>query len=97
MPQRPNILLVMSDQQRADSLACYGGQAVATPHLDRLAAEGVLFERAYCTNPICTPSRASLLTGHHLPRHGVTALNSPLAERTSCSRTGCAGSGTTPP
>ena len=83
MGQRPNILLLMTDQQRADSLGCYGGPfgtAVATPHLDRLAAEGVLFERAYCTNPICTPSRASLMTGHHLPRHGVTAINSPLAK-----------------
>ena len=79
----PNIVLLMTDQQRADSLGCYGGPsggAVATPHLDRLAAEGVTFDRAYCTNPICTPSRASLMTGHHLPRHGVTAIDSPLAE-----------------
>lgn len=53
---------------------------MATPHLDRLAAEGVWFERAYCTNPICTPSRASLMTGHHLPRHGVTRIDSPLGE-----------------
>ena len=80
----PNIVLLMTDQQRADSLGCYGGPsggAVATPHLDRLAAEGVTFDRACCTNPICTPSRASLMTGHHLPRHGVTAIDSPLADR----------------
>ncbi|MEL7087965.1 MAG: sulfatase-like hydrolase/transferase, partial [Planctomycetota bacterium] len=71
---QPNICLIMTDQQRADSLGCYGGRAVATPHIDRLGAEGVVFDRAYCTNPICTPSRASLMTGHHLPRHGVYRL-----------------------
>ncbi len=81
MSAAANILLVMTDQQRADSLGCYGGQAVATPHLDRLAAEGVVFDRAYCTNPICTPSRASLMTGHHLPRHGVYRLQDALDPR----------------
>ena len=82
MPHRrpPNLVLILTDQQRYDSLGCTGGRAVATPHLDRLAAEGLLFERAYCTNPICTPSRASLLTGHHLPRHGVSHLDSVLID-----------------
>ena len=75
-----NILLIMTDQQRADSLGCNGNKSISTPHLDRLAAEGVCFDRAYCTNPICTPSRASLMTGHHLPRHGVDQINSALAD-----------------
>ena len=76
----PNILLLVTDQQRVDSMGCFGGQAVATPYLDALAAGGVVLDAAYCTNPICTPSRASLLTGHHLPRHGVSHLFSPMAD-----------------
>lgn len=57
----PNVLLVMADDLRCD-LACLGGPAI-TPHLDRLAARGVLFERAYCQQAVCNPSRSSLLTG----------------------------------
>jgi arylsulfatase len=70
----PNILLIMTDQQRFDSPGCYGFEAANTPNLDRLAAEGVLFEHCYVNNPICTPSRASLMTGKHLPGHGVYRL-----------------------
>ncbi len=69
--QRPNILLIMTDQQRYDSLGCYRCEAVNTPNLDRLAAEGVLFENCVVSNPICTPSRASVWTGKDLPGHGV--------------------------
>ena len=57
----PNVLFVMADDLRCD-LGCLGGAAV-TPHLDRLAARGVLFERAYCQQAVCNPSRSSLLTG----------------------------------
>jgi len=71
---RPNILLLMTDQQRYDSLGCTGCEAAHTPNLDRLAAQGALFEHAYVTNPICAPSRASLWTGRHLPGHGVYRL-----------------------
>jgi arylsulfatase len=70
----PNILLVMTDQQRYDSLTAYGFTAGHTPHLDALAGEGAVFERTYATNPICSPSRASLHTGKHLPDHGVYRL-----------------------
>lgn len=73
-PPQPNILIIMSDQQRWDSLGCTGQTATETPHLDRLAAGGALFERCYTTNPICTPARASLLTGKHILGHGVTKL-----------------------
>lgn len=76
----PSILLIMTDQQRYDSLGCYGANWVQTPHLDRLASEGVLFENCYVNNPICTPSRASLLTGKHLPGHGVHKLHDILPE-----------------
>ena len=77
---RPNILLILTDQQRWDSLGCYGADWVSTPVLDRLAGQGVRFNRCYCTNPICTPSRASLWTGRHLPGHGVYRLDSILPD-----------------
>ena len=60
---RPNILLVLSDDHAAHSISAYGSRVNSTPHIDRLAAEGALMEAAYCTNSICTPSRASILTG----------------------------------
>ncbi len=60
-----NILIVTVDQMRADTMGCGGNPVVATPNLDRLASEGVLFERAYCVNPLCTPSRAAILTGRY--------------------------------
>ncbi len=80
MPDRPNILLIMTDQQRWDSLGCYGCEASNTPNLDRLAGEGALFERCYVNNPICTPSRASMFTGKHIQGHGVFDLYGNLAD-----------------
>ncbi len=74
LPTKPNILLIMTDQQRWDSLGCTGQAAIDTPHLDSLARDGALFEQCYTPNPICTPARASLLTGKHILGHGVTRL-----------------------
>lgn len=65
MPKPPNILWICTDQQRADTLGCYGNTWVRTPHLDELAEQGIRFEHAYCQNPVCTPSRASFLTGRY--------------------------------
>ena len=65
MANLPNILWICSDQQRFDSLGCYGNPFVETPNLDRLAQEGILFEHAYSQSPVCTPSRASFLTGRY--------------------------------
>ena len=62
---RPNVLWICTDQQRYDSLGCYANPWVRTPNLDRLAENGVLFERAFCQAPVCTPSRASFLTGRY--------------------------------
>jgi arylsulfatase A-like enzyme len=62
---RPNILWICSDQQRYDTLGCYGNGFVRTPNIDRLAAQGVVFESAYSQSPVCTPSRASFLTGRY--------------------------------
>ncbi|MBB6730862.1 sulfatase-like hydrolase/transferase [Cohnella zeiphila] len=60
---RPHILLITTDELRKDALGCYGNEAVATPNLDRLAAQGILFDRAYSASPWCLPSRCALLTG----------------------------------
>jgi arylsulfatase len=59
----PNIILILCDELRADALGCLGSTIVQTPHLDRLAAEGTLFTQCMITQPTCTPSRASILTG----------------------------------
>ena len=62
---QPNILWICSDQQRADTLGCYGNGRIHTPNIDRLAASGALFEQCYSQSPVCTPSRASFLTGRY--------------------------------
>lgn len=71
MPERPNIVVVMPDQQRADTLGCYGNRFTLTPNLDRLAREGVVLERAFTPFPVCTPARASMWTGLYPHRHGL--------------------------
>jgi choline-sulfatase len=60
---KPDLVLVLADQVAAAALPTYGHRVVQAPHLERLGAEGVVFERAYCASPLCVPSRASLLTG----------------------------------
>src|SRR5471030_718514 len=85
---RPNILFVTTDQQRTDTLSCYGSSWTATPHLDALAAGGVCCERAYTTNPVCTPARVALFTGLQVSRHGAwnVGVNAPEATRTVAHR-----------
>jgi choline-sulfatase len=61
--QRPNVLLLMSDQHKRSCMGAYGDRVAVTPNLDALAAQSVRFTCAYCANPVCTPSRASLMTG----------------------------------
>lgn len=73
--QRPNVLLVLSDQHKRSCMGAYGDPIARTPNLDKLAAKSVRFTNAYCSNPVCTPSRASLLTGlycHHLESQSNT-------------------------
>lgn len=67
----PNVVLLVTDNQSADSLGCYGNVEHETPRLDRLAREGVRFDRAFCTNGLCSPARASILTGLMPSAHGV--------------------------
>ncbi len=71
----PNILFLMPDQLRPDFLGYAGASFAQTPHLDRLAAQSLVFERAYSPSPICIPARASLLTGHNALSTGVLTNN----------------------
>lgn len=57
-----NLLFITTDQQRFDSLPCYGRGFVKAPNLERIAREGTVFERCYVTSPVCVPSRASLMS-----------------------------------
>ena len=70
---RPNILLVVTDQQRADMMSTAGNPHLETPAMDALAASGTRFNRAYCTNPVCSPSRTSLLTGRFPSAIGLSS------------------------
>jgi arylsulfatase len=67
--RRPNILLIISDQHRADCTGVYGNPDIRTPHLDALALDGVRYDRCYCTFPVCTPSRYSILSGLYVHEH----------------------------
>lgn len=68
---RPNVLVILTDDQRWDTLGCAGHPHLPTPHLDRLAREGVRFANAFCTTSLCSPSRASILSGLYAHTHGV--------------------------
>jgi arylsulfatase A-like enzyme len=76
---RPNFLLIMTDQQRADHLGCYGHRILRTPHIDTLAARGVAFDRFHVASPICMPNRATLMTGRMPSVHGVRHNGIPLS------------------
>ena len=78
--KRPNILWIMSDQHNASCIGAAGHPDVKTPHLDAIAADGVLADRAYCNNPICGPSRCSMITGLYPHTLGITVTISPDAQ-----------------
>lgn len=67
---RPNVLLLFTDQQRADAFGAAGNPVIRTPNLDRLAREGTHFTSAYTPAPVCVPARCSLITGQHPHRTG---------------------------
>ena len=69
--KRPNIIFIMTDDHASHALSCYGSKINQTPNLDRLAREGMLFENCFCTNSICAPSRAAILTGKYSHINGV--------------------------
>src|SRR5688572_15156293 len=71
---RYNVLFIMADDL-GPALGCYGDKQAKTPHLDRLAARGIRFDRAYVQYPVCNPSRTSMLTGTRPEKNGVTGNN----------------------
>ncbi len=78
--RRPNILLIYTDQQRHDALGANGNPDIQTPHLDRLAREGVNFDHYFVQNPVCMPSRLSFLSGQYPSSLGVTHMGVPVSE-----------------
>ena len=84
MSERPNILLIMADQLRLDSLGCYGHPVVQTPNIDRLAATGVRFDSMFAAYPVCAPNRASIATGRYPSVHRLRSngMRLPRSEQT---------------
>jgi arylsulfatase A-like enzyme len=76
----PNLLFILTDDQRWDTLGCMGNPILETPNIDRLAADGVIFDNAFVTTSICPSNRASVFTGQHLRTHGVADFNVPLSD-----------------
>jgi arylsulfatase A-like enzyme len=74
----PNVLIILSDDQSAAHLGCYGNKDVHTPNIDQLASEGMRFDRAYQTSPQCAPARGAMLTGRHTIDIGMIRFSAPL-------------------
>ena len=72
---RPNILYIMTDDHASQAISCYGSKVNQTPNLDRIAAQGMRMDRVFATNSICTPSRATILTGKYSHMNGVPVFN----------------------
>ena len=79
MTGRPNFVFIITDQQRADHLGCYGNSIVKTPNIDSIAEKGRRFEKFYVANPICMPNRASIMTGRMSSLHGAVHNGIPLS------------------
>lgn len=80
MSKRPNFLFIITDQQRADHLGCYGNDTVKTPNIDGIAQKGTRWDRFYVANPICMPNRASIMTGRMCSAHGARHNGIPLSK-----------------
>ena len=81
---KPNLLFIYTDEQAAGTMAAYGNGSIDMPHLDGLALSCTVFEQAYVTQPVCTPSRSTLLTGQWPHTNGCTENNIPLPAQTLC-------------
>lgn len=71
-PTKPNVLFILCDDIRWNAMSCAGHPTIKTPNIDRIANEGVRFANMFCTTSLCSPSRASILTGLYAHTHGVT-------------------------
>ncbi|MFA5329447.1 MAG: sulfatase-like hydrolase/transferase [Prolixibacteraceae bacterium] len=82
---KPNVLFIMTDQQSYNMMICMGNKWLSTPNMDKIAGMGYRFDKTYCVNPVCMPSRFSLLTGHYASEVGVkentTAYDIPKVEK----------------
>jgi arylsulfatase A-like enzyme len=78
---KSNLLFLFTDEQRQDTMLAYGNRQIRTPNLDKLAKQGVVFRRAYVSQPVCTPSRATIMTGLYPHTSGCTSNNVPLDEK----------------
>ena len=78
MENRPNILFIFTDQQRADTMACYGNSMIDTPNLNTFSSQSIVFENGYVSSPICTPSRSTIMTGLWPHTNGCFTNNTPL-------------------
>jgi arylsulfatase A-like enzyme len=81
MAKRPNILFIMSDDHASHAIGAYGSRINETPNLDRIAEGGMRFDNCFCTNSICTPSRAVILAGTHTHVNGVTTIGAWMDNR----------------
>ncbi|MEK3883285.1 sulfatase [Paenibacillus sp. PL2-23] len=79
--KKPNILFIMSDDHAAHAMSCYGSRINETPNIDRIANEGMRFDNCFCTNSICSPSRAAILTGKYNHLNGVKTIDDELDGR----------------
>ena len=82
MARQPNIIIFISDQQRTDTMACYGNDWIQSPHMNALSERSFVFENTYVTQAVCTPARGSLMTGLYPHSHGCVVNNIPLREET---------------
>src|ERR1700742_3992522 len=81
--RQPNVLFIMPDEWRGQALGCMGHPDVHTPHIDQLAAEGMLFRQTFANTPVCCPARATILTGTYTSRNGMLANDLRLQESVS--------------
>ena len=94
---RPNLLLIVADDHAANAVGCYGGPHAVTPRIDTLARDGMKFTACGCTNSLCAPSRATILTGTYNHVNGVTTLSTEFDARPSRRSRACSGTSATAP
>ncbi|MDP6039123.1 MAG: sulfatase-like hydrolase/transferase, partial [Candidatus Latescibacteria bacterium] len=80
MARKPNLLFIFTDQQRFDTMRCYGNDFVETPNLNALSESAFVFEHPYVSQPVCTPARSTIMTGLHPHTNGCVNNNIPLRE-----------------